>query len=328
MTEKDREDLDHFCTLVIATYHFEYHKALERLKDAYAPFDPDADTKLLVARASAADRARGRGLQGTDLAHGASQLPAQGRGRHRGGPQRASEGGINMDVDLGVFERYEIFARGETKEVRRSRKWWKLWKLKEKTEDVWKRLVLVFKLRPHKRLSKNLDFKKIYVRVYKDIPKLDLETLVPGAAPQMTWWDKGNIGVPVASGVGALMVKVLLFVLFLYGLYKLDTKGLPETFIDAPPAQKAHLLHDRRVSARRDDARQLRLQVVRQLPEPEEQVREEPQPARCSIRRWTATRASCSGCSTRRRSRSAARPSSATTSVARAQAGRLDGRRP
>src|SRR5262245_48404804 len=48
MTAKDREDFDHFCTLVIDTYHFEYHKALERLKDAYAPFDPDADTKLLA----------------------------------------------------------------------------------------------------------------------------------------------------------------------------------------------------------------------------------------------------------------------------------------
>src|SRR5262249_1045815 len=67
------------------------------------------------------------------------------------------------------------------------------------------------------------------------------ETLIPGATPEMTWWDKGNIGVPVASGIGVLLLKVLLFVLFLYGLYKLDVRTFPEEFTTAPPEQKAWL---------------------------------------------------------------------------------------
>jgi hypothetical protein len=210
MTAKDRDDFDHFCTLVVATYHFEYHKALERLKDAYAPFDPDADTKLLVAPTEA-QRIEREAAVFTELTWLMERANFQRKGKEDidAALSGASEGGINMDVDLGVFERYEIFARGETKEVRRSRKWWRLWKLEEKEEDIWKRLVLVFKLRPHKRLSKNLDFKKIYVRVYKDIPKLDLETLIPGATPQMSWWDKGNIGVPLISGFGAVVGKVV-----------------------------------------------------------------------------------------------------------------------
>src|SRR5713226_8860343 len=40
-----REPFRQFCLLVSATYHFEYHRRLEELKDAYAPFDPDADTR-------------------------------------------------------------------------------------------------------------------------------------------------------------------------------------------------------------------------------------------------------------------------------------------
>src|SRR5262249_23445608 len=63
------------------------------------------------------------------------------------------------------------------------------------------------KLRPHKLLAKHLDFNKIYLRVYKNIPKMDLETLIPGARPQMTWWDRGNVGVPAASGVVAVLGK-------------------------------------------------------------------------------------------------------------------------
>src|SRR5262245_51948113 len=37
-----------FAELVSATFHFEYLRRLEELKNAYAPFDPDADTRPLV----------------------------------------------------------------------------------------------------------------------------------------------------------------------------------------------------------------------------------------------------------------------------------------
>ena len=42
---EQREPFRQFCRLVSATFHFEYQAKLEDLKDAYAPFDPDADTK-------------------------------------------------------------------------------------------------------------------------------------------------------------------------------------------------------------------------------------------------------------------------------------------
>ncbi len=41
----DREQLRQFCRLVTAWYHFQYHAELETLKDQYAPFDPDSETK-------------------------------------------------------------------------------------------------------------------------------------------------------------------------------------------------------------------------------------------------------------------------------------------
>lgn len=210
LTTEDRENFDHFCKLVIATYHFEYHKALERLKDHYAPFDPDADTKLLKEPTEAQRREQEKAVF-DDLSWLMERANFERKGEEavRAALEGSSDWAVNMDVDLSVFERYEIYARGDVKEVRRTRKWWKLWRLEEKEEEIWKRLVLMFKLRSHKRLSQQLDFSKIYVRIYKDIPKLDLETLIPGAAPQMTWWDKGNIGVPLVSGLGAVIAKIV-----------------------------------------------------------------------------------------------------------------------
>lgn len=37
-----------FCRILEAFFHFEFHRALERLKDCYAPFDPDADTRQII----------------------------------------------------------------------------------------------------------------------------------------------------------------------------------------------------------------------------------------------------------------------------------------
>src|SRR5262245_9962756 len=55
LADADRSAFRSLSDLLAATFHFEYHSHLEKLKDAYAPFDPDADTRQLVAL-SAEDR--------------------------------------------------------------------------------------------------------------------------------------------------------------------------------------------------------------------------------------------------------------------------------
>ena len=44
-------------------------------------------------------------------------------------------------------------------------------------EESWcrsTRLVMILKLRKHKRLPPSIDTEKVYLKVFKDIPKLDL----------------------------------------------------------------------------------------------------------------------------------------------------------
>src|SRR5271170_2638435 len=43
----EREPFRRFGRQVSALFHFEYLKKLEELKDAYAPFDPDSETRPL-----------------------------------------------------------------------------------------------------------------------------------------------------------------------------------------------------------------------------------------------------------------------------------------
>src|SRR2546426_8956744 len=45
LSPEDQSQFRQFSRLLEATFHFEFHSRLEELKDAYASFDPDADTQ-------------------------------------------------------------------------------------------------------------------------------------------------------------------------------------------------------------------------------------------------------------------------------------------
>jgi hypothetical protein len=44
LSKQERSQFLDLCRMLEATFHFEYHDELEKLKDAYAAFDPDRDT--------------------------------------------------------------------------------------------------------------------------------------------------------------------------------------------------------------------------------------------------------------------------------------------
>jgi hypothetical protein len=199
----ERELFRQFCRLVTATFHFEYNQRLEELKQAYAPFDPDRDTQPLVPL-----RAEERQHRLNDLFRDFAWLLERANFKHLS-PQdlepalkRASEWGINVDVDFGAFERIAIFARGDTQQKRVRRRLWNLYRKEETLVDVYQRLVLILKLRKHKRLPTDVDTESVYLKVFKDIPKLDVKMLLPGAKVRMTYMDQGKIGLPLLSGVG------------------------------------------------------------------------------------------------------------------------------
>jgi hypothetical protein len=47
LTVPEREPFRQFCRLVGAIWHYEYLETLERLKDQFSAFDPDAETVVV-----------------------------------------------------------------------------------------------------------------------------------------------------------------------------------------------------------------------------------------------------------------------------------------
>jgi hypothetical protein len=73
---------------------------------------------------------------------------------------------------------------------------------------LYQRLVLIVKLRPHKRLDRDIDTSRVYLKIFKDIPKADQDMLLPGARVRFSRLDQALIIYPLAAGIGLTMYNI------------------------------------------------------------------------------------------------------------------------
>jgi hypothetical protein len=206
----EREPVRQFCTLASAVFHFEYQQWLEDLKDDYAPFDPDTETKPLnpltpEERATRLEKVFAAFVGLMERANFKRLTPEQVREAVRA---HAEARGLQTDVDLNVFEQLEVFVRGEGIGNERSRPWWKLWRLQQENIPLFHRLVLIVKLRRHARLPKDIRTDAVFLKIFKDIPKATLGMYQPGARIRLSRFDQAMIVYPLVFGLGLMLFNI------------------------------------------------------------------------------------------------------------------------
>ena len=111
---QERKQFIQLCDLLACTFHYEYHRRLEELKDLYTPFNPDSVTKELRTF-SDDDRDR----LTPELFDKFTQLLERANYQRlsmaeiRRAVGAASDWGVRLNVDFDVFDRLEVFARGD-----------------------------------------------------------------------------------------------------------------------------------------------------------------------------------------------------------------------
>jgi len=214
--------LKKFDAMLSATFHYEYYRLLNELKDAYAPFDPDHATQR-IRQISSEEREKSLAEIYQRFVH----LMERANFKRLTLDELAdltkgvSHWGLNMDVDFSIFERLEVFVRGDAMGTRTIRRWWKLWRREEISLPVFQRLVLFVKMKPSKRLPADVDTNTVFLKVFKDIPKVDMEMLLPGSRLRMPAFDRFKLGSSlIGSGawIGYNIVRELLMVAKGFGI--------------------------------------------------------------------------------------------------------------
>jgi len=221
-----------FCEILAAYYHFKLHHALENLKDNFAPFDPDTDTKPRLIPGE------------KQLQHMHGQLTQQLSGvLEQANYERLSEADLKMafeqasliplntNVDFDDFEEMLIYYRG-AHPITITMKQFFIRKV-ERTFDVFERVVLLLKFKDEayfkakKVKLEKLPFTpgKIYLSLYKSIPKFDLELLFPNVQVSMTMKDRLMLGVPAIGAAIPILLKVVPSLGLLIGLIMLLVWG-------------------------------------------------------------------------------------------------------
>lgn len=206
----DAAEFRRFCDRLCDRVHLEFYRLLDRLKEDYAPFDPDLDTKPSrtiegVERERRINRlfddldrlltnANYRKLSTTEI------LAAQ---------HGASSWGLDMSIDLAAFTHFALYIRGKST-GRRVLKNWRTWFRPRFVDvEIYQRLVIVLQQTPHRRLGKDPDTRSVFMKLFKEIPAQDLEMLIPGARIQMPKMDRGKLGFSFITGLLMLAWQLL-----------------------------------------------------------------------------------------------------------------------
>ncbi len=194
-------------------FHFHNLQRFQQLKEDYAPFDPDADTIALTKLDSVQENEA--------LAHffdemGALLKDANYLHLSREEMTKIMQGhslwGLEMQVHWDIFQRLEMYYRGDVKGKRSYKVWYRFWTLfKPEIREVaeFNRLVVLLKQQPSRHTQNDADLKSVFMKMFKDIPKCDLEMVLPGTRVRLNKLDKGMIFYPLVTGFGIFFYNVL-----------------------------------------------------------------------------------------------------------------------
>lgn len=229
---RDAEGFRDFGRLLLALVHHDSLDTLNALKDAYAEFNPDRDTVRIDRASDAAALADVLARRFDDILMAAHyrRLSTDDLKQALG---KASIIPLNTRVELDDYQDFAFYYRGATRETIHVRRF--LFKTRAIAVENLERVAVLLRFkdpvdredRRKRRQMRDIDFQpgKIYLYLYKNVPRTDLELLFPNVEVSMTWRDKLLFVLPAAASAGPLLIKVLPSLGLIVGVILLLTMG-------------------------------------------------------------------------------------------------------
>lgn len=211
---------DHFnaaCDQIEAHFQREFHQIKQRLKDAYGPLDPDADTRTVV---ECRDEHAADGLASIlEEVLDRANYEKISRAQLEQTFEKTSLFHLKLYVDLDDFEEALLFARGTTRREEEVSRLFGLWK--EKIEFLnFDRVVLYIRFKDDIDAESTLGDCQpgsTMLKLYQNIPGADVEMLFPNTRIGMRLIDKLLIGIPAIISGGVVITTKMGATLVLLG---------------------------------------------------------------------------------------------------------------
>jgi hypothetical protein len=203
------ENFRHLYYMLGSIFHFEFHKIIESMKDAYAPIDPDADTRQYDNTQHLVD------INFIDLLGGLLERANYERISQDDLNQAMNESSlfkIRLHVDFDDFSEVLLFCRGESTRKEKVSSWMGL--VSKTIEFInYDRVVVYIRFREDYEQEKN-QFPSCrpgatLLKLFQNVPKADLEMLFPNTMVRMRTVDKLLIGVPAVISGGIVLTTKL-----------------------------------------------------------------------------------------------------------------------
>ena len=214
-----------FCELLAAHSNFQFHKHLETLKANYAPFDPDnLEHTLGPAEAIPSDIKENRFVETLRYTLECANYRELDDAAIQEAIANSALVDLKTDIDFNDFDQVVFYYRGSTPtDIDLTRFY--VWKKKIQTA-VFTNVVLGIKFKEasyfqaQKRKVEKLNFKPglMYLYMYRNIPKYDLELLFPNVKLDMNLIDRLLFIVPALAAGASVLFKALPNLILLVGL--------------------------------------------------------------------------------------------------------------
>lgn len=208
--------------LILSLLHHLYRQRHEQITYVYTALDPDRDRVLRAVPTNAYRHELAQELleRTQDTLHRANYHLLDEEDIQQA-LRAASQWGVNMRVDFGMFDILEIHARGYVVGRRQFRHWKRFFRPEMVSVPLYQRLVIIFRI-TEKQSSDQFDPRKVYLRMFKNVPREDIDMMLPATGFQLTWLDHSKIVVPSLYATGIALWRFLRNVLLLtfFGVFK------------------------------------------------------------------------------------------------------------
>jgi len=226
-----------FCQLLTATYHFQFHQLIEQLKSNYQPFNPDTDivTKRHYLPAEL-EQKQAKFIALMEKLLNDANYEKFTTAMINEAIQDGGHHGLAVYIDLDDYAEMLAFYRGSATQVLHKRTWRTLFLWAQTFHiPVYKRVIAVLKFKPEAErihelmttanhtekqaqsivwksranLPSDIVDNQIFLKLFKDVPRSDIEVLFPNQQIRLKLFDKIRLIITGGGGtVGGIFITI------------------------------------------------------------------------------------------------------------------------